>query len=170
MKRIIDFSNAVVAVTDDRKAIRYSISKDHPDLVALLNTPAASRCVAFREENSPTAIHAASDSMQIRRFGGQMLMGLAALQSPDQCRQEEHLNLLGARGSAAHNHLRPQRRRLAALSREKPLSNMQWYVENHLRDVQQRLADELQALVEHPELLEEALCRNGRRVLVRHLS
>jgi hypothetical protein len=165
----IDFVNAVLAVTNDRKAIRYSILNPQPDLVALLDSPAARRCVEFREEHLPTAVHAVENPTQKRRFGGQMLFGVAAHQSPDKYRLEEHLNLTGARGSAAHNHLRPQRRRMAALAREKPLKDVQWYVEHHLPDTQQRLADELQALVEHPELLEEALCRHGKTVLVRHL-
>jgi hypothetical protein len=165
----IDFSNVVQAVTDDRQAIRYSLLNPQPDIVALLGTPAVQRCIDFREEQAPAAVHAAHDQMQKRAFGGRMLFVLAAHQSPDPYRRDEHLNLLGARGSDAYNHLRPQRRRLAALSREKPLKDIQWYVEHHLPDAQQRLADELQALVEHQELLEEALWQNGKTVLVRHM-
>jgi hypothetical protein len=167
--KTINFLAAAVAVTDDREAIAYSILKPQPDISALLYTEAAERCMAFREDNSPMTVHAAAGPTQERRSRGQMLFALAAHQGIDSYRRTEHLNLIGVRGSDAYNRLRSQRRRLAALSREKPLKDMQWYVENHLPDAQQRLADELQALVEHSSLLEEALCRHGKTVLVRHL-
>jgi hypothetical protein len=110
------------------------------------------------------------ESENYARFrAGRLIFALAALQNPDDYVRKELLCLQGTRGVDAYRALRPERRRKAAAARRKPLRDMPWYVEHHLPRAQERLAGELGALVQHPQLLIEVLDLKGAYAMAHHL-
>jgi len=96
-------------------------------------------------------------------------MTLAALEDEDPCFRQEGLCLLGARTSGASECERGERRKMAALARRRPLNDVDWYVKRHLPRTLARIAGNLRALVEHEEVLTDALERNGKLAQMRHI-
>jgi hypothetical protein len=97
-----------------------------------------------------------------------LLLLLAALQNVDEYVQREQLCLFGTRGTAFECE-RSKRLRLAASEREKPLRDRRHYLQQHVPRIERRIAGELDALIEHPEILEEALSEYGRMAIVKYL-
>jgi hypothetical protein len=156
----INYLAVIRSVTDAEPALNDSVRQPHQDLVKLLKTAACRRCAAFAGEGP--------ERPEIYR-GACLLLTLAVLQSSNPYFRLEGLCLLGLRGVDVHGDDLQDRRRGAAAARRKPLRDRSWYVKRHLPRTQARLAEELRALVEHPELLAEAIARNGKTALMRHL-
>jgi hypothetical protein len=147
-----------------KEAINESITQPEEDLLWLLGTAACKRCVEFAESQRRYRL---SDQEMLYR-GARLLLILAALQNANEHVQQEQLCHLGTRG-AAYEDSRAERRRKAARVREKPLWDKRHYVEKHVPRIERRIAGELEALVEHLEVLEEALLLNGETAVVKYL-
>jgi hypothetical protein len=160
----INFVSLIESVTDAKPALRESITQPLPDILKLLRTPACSRCVEFLAEESSSR-----DETETLHRGACLLLTLAVYQTPSTYSQKEGLCLFGLRGVDVFEAGRTDRREMAALARKKPLHDTDWYVKRHLPRTQARIAGELRALVEYPQLLEEALARDGKTIIMRHL-
>jgi hypothetical protein len=162
------YLNAVRTVTGAKDAIRTSVTEPTPDLLRLSKTCACETCMAFlRDHTSMERVPDDDDDLRLR--GLRLLFTIAAMQEPNDHARREQLCLLGTRGVDAYQDVRPERRRKAAAARKRPLRDIPWYVQNHLPRTQERLAGQLQALVEHPALLNEALSAHGEVAMVRFL-
>ena len=152
----------VELVINAKPAMRESLRQPLPQLPKLVSTAAFTRCAEFLGEDP--------DCVDNCRVFSLMLI-LAVLQCADPNLRLEGLHLLGARGTdAAYEAERGERRRLAALARRKQLYDVDWYVKRHLPRTTARIAGNLAALIEHPELLEEALARDGRMAVIKHIQ
>lgn len=151
----------VERVVNAKGTLRESIRQAFPEVAELTATPAYRKCAEFLGEDPVRA--------NVYRVLS-LLLTLAVLQCRDVYSRNEGLCLLGLRGTDAHECERSERRRLAALARRKPLHDLDWYVKRHLPRTVARIASNLGALVEHPELLEEALNSDGRKALVNHVN
>ena len=160
----INYISLIKSVTDAKPALRESITQQLPDILKLLETPACLRCVEFLKQETGKR----HETETLHR-GACFLLGLAVYQTPSNFARSEELSLLGVRGVDVFEAERRERRAMAALARKKPLHDPEWYAKRHLPRTQARLAGELRALVEHPELLEEALARDGKTIIMRHL-
>lgn len=158
---VTQFPPLIELVINAKPALRESIRQLLPELSHLVSTAAYRMCAEFLGENP--------DDADIYRVLSLMLT-LAVLQNSDSYSRHEGLCLLGVRGVDAYECERGERRRLAALARRKPLHDVDWYVKRHLPRTLARIAGNLGALVEHSELLEEALTCNGKTALVKHVS
>lgn len=156
----IQFSTLVERVINAKPALRESIRQPLPGLAILAASAAFKRCAEFlgEDQSNPNVYRVLS-----------LLMTLAVLQSSDVYSRAEGLCLLGVRGVDTYECERGERRRMAALARRKPLQDVDWYVKRHLPRTLARITGNLRALVEHPELLEEALMCNGKTALIKHV-
>jgi len=156
----MQLSTFVEQVVNAKPSLRESIRQPLPDLTKLEATSAFTRCAEFLGEdpNNPDGYRVLS-----------LLLMLAVLQDLDKYSRDEGLCLLGARGVGAYECERAERRRMAALARRKPLEDVDWYVKRHLPRTLARITGNLSALVEHPELLEEALACDGKTALVKYV-
>ncbi len=150
----------VELVINAKPALRESVRQPLPQLPKLASTAAFMKCAEFLGED-PDHV----DNCRVLS----LLLTLAVLQCVDPHLRLEGLCLLGARGTdAAYEAERGERRRLAALARRKPLHDVDWYVKRHLPRTLARIAGNLAALLEHPELLEAALARDGKVAVMKH--
>ncbi len=156
------YLNIVRTVINAKEAISQSITQPEADLLWLLGTAACERCVEFIESHGLSRL---SDQDMLYR-GARLLLILAAMQNANKYVQREQLCSLGPRGAAYECQL-SERRRIAALAREKPLRDKRHYAQEHVPRIERRIAGELEALVEHPEILEEALLLNGKIAIVK---
>jgi hypothetical protein len=153
-------SRFVEQVVNARPALRESIRQPLPELTKLVATAAFKKCAEFLGEDP--------DNPNVYRVLS-LLLTLAVLQSSDVYSRKEGLCLLGVRGVDAYECERGERRKMAALARRKPLHDVDWYVKRHLPRTVARITGNLRALVEHPELLEEALACDGKTALIKHV-
>jgi hypothetical protein len=161
--------HVVRSVTDAKDALRRSISQLHIEEPWFFDTLAVGSCREYLHDESLASTENLSDQ-EVSCRAARLLLILAALQGVDTFGVKESLCLYGTRGSGlAYGAPRSKRRKLAALEREKPLRDVRWYVANHLPHTQERIAGQLQALMEHAVLLEEALTTNGGAARVKHL-
>lgn len=156
----ISYNSIVESVVNAKPALRESTRQPLPEFAKLEQTAAFKHCDEFLNEYSEDVSNGRVISL---------MFSLASLASSDPYSQRESLCLLGVRGVDVYERERGERRRMAALSRQRPIRDVDWYVRRHLPRAIARIAGELQALVEHPEMLEEALKCNGKIALMKHV-
>ena len=156
----ISYNSTVESVVNAKPALRESTRQPLPELARLEKTAAFKHCDKFLNEYSEDVDNGRVISL---------MFTLAALAGTDPYSQRESLCLLGVRGVDAYERERGERRRMAALARQRPIRDVDWYVKRHLPRAIARIAGELRALVEHPEMLEGALKCNGKIALMKHV-
>jgi hypothetical protein len=159
------YRRIIGTVINAEESITQSIAQKQEELLWLLSAQACKRCIHFIESHGR---YLSNDPQEKLHLGGRLLLILAAMQNVTKAVQREQLTLLGVR-KFAHECKRIARVKMAAMAREKPLRSRRYYVAEHLPRVERRMAGQLEALVEHPEVLEAALARDGMTAILNYL-